>query len=194
MDTQNLLERMRAAVLLGAALAAVAPGCKADPDPDPDGGAGGAGGHTGGHGGGASGGTPTGGMPAGGDPGYPLAMDPGPCPPEPDAGPDNPPLSGPCCARIECYEPPAGEACLLLPAEDYPAQDAVAGKLGHEGLGSGDCLCGVQGPWDAESAHAFTEATGRCCYTIAIMWCTGRPLVVAGVARVAPLVHRADWT
>jgi hypothetical protein len=70
----------------------------------------------------------------------------------------------------------------------------VTTGLSHSGLGSGECLCGVEGPWDAESAHAINGATGRCCYTISIQWCTGRPLVVESVARVAPLVARGDWT
>jgi hypothetical protein len=189
MDTTDLLrERMRTAALFGAALAALTPtvGCKADPDPADAGASGGSGGSAG------TGGN--GGAPVGGDPGYPLAQDPGPCPPEPDAGPDNMPLSGPCCPKIECYDPPAGAACPMLVAGDYEAQNTVVSGLGHEGLGSGECLCGVEGPWNAESAHAITESTARCCYTISIQWCTGRPLVVESVARVAPLVARGDWT
>lgn len=187
MSTTDLLrERMRNAALFGAALAALTPtaGCKADPDPADAGASGGSGGS------GGTGGTAG----TGGDPVYPLAQDPGPCPPEPDAGPDNMLLSGPCCPKIECYDPPAGTTCPTLVAGDYDAQNTVAAGLGHPDLGSGECLCGVEGPWDADSAHAFTESTARCCYTISIQGCTGRPLVVEAIARVAPLVARGDWT
>jgi hypothetical protein len=103
--TELLRDRMRTAALFGAALAALTPtvGCKADPDPADAGASGGSGGS-----GGTGGTAGTGGAPVGGDPGYPLAQDPGPCPPEPDAGAGNPPLSGPCCPTIECYDPPGG--------------------------------------------------------------------------------------
>lgn len=177
---------MRRAVLFGAALAGLTPvaACQADPDSSADAGGGG-------HGG-ATGGAPV-------PPAYPSAPEPYGCPPEPDAGPDgDPPLSGPCCQNIECYEPADDGPCVdpksTPPGQQGTREDEVAGLLGHEGLGSGECLCGVDGPYDAESAHAFTEEPGRCCYAISINWCTGRPLVIDAVARLAPLVARADWT
>lgn len=179
--TLTLAERMRAAVVFGAALAA-AGGCQADPDPGDDAGTGGQGG-AGGRGGQTV-------PPPDAGPSYPPAPEPGACPP--DDGSDPEAFSGPCCDAVECYEPPPGEACPE--AAEYEQDNVIAGHLGHDGLGSGECLCGVDGPWDPTSAEAFSNRGGRCCYTISIQWCTGRPLVVAGVARVAPLVRRADWT
>jgi hypothetical protein len=167
LTTARLAERMGAAVFFGAALSAA---CQSEAEPSADGGAGGAGG-----------------MPG---PAYPSAPAPGECPGEPES--DAEALAGPCCERVECYDPAEGEPCP--DAFEFTQDNAIAEALGHSGLGSGECLCGVEGPWDPTSARAYTEESGRCCYTIAIQWCTGRPLMVAGVARVAPLVARADWT
>ena len=194
---------MRRGVLFGAALVGVAPtiGCKAEPDPAGDAGGGGSTGgalNGGSPTGGSTGGALNGGSPTGGGSAYPAAPTPFGCPPEPDAGPDtDPPLSGPCCQAIECYEPVDQGACVMpseSTADGGNRADEVAGLLGHEGLGSGECLCGVEGPYDPASAHAFTEEPGRCCYAVSINGCTGRPLVVDAVARIAPLVSRADWT
>ncbi|MCA9525608.1 MAG: hypothetical protein KC549_04840 [Myxococcales bacterium] len=121
---------------------------------------------------------------AGADAARPL--DAGPLPPPLVCPPDDDPmaLSGPCCDALACYRPADGAACLV--DDDY----AIAAALGHTSPGSGECLCGTSGPYDPVASGG---QVGDCCYVITIQWCTGRPLVVAGVARVAPLTRRADW-
>jgi hypothetical protein len=44
----------------------------------------------------------------------------------------------------------------------------------------------------AKSGPAFID--GQCCYGFCTGVCCGRPLVVEGVARVAPVTQRPDWT
>ena len=204
---------MRAAVVLGAALGAA---CQADPDEGRDAGAGGSGG-VGGSGGMATGGDraaggshPTGGNMPPAPPSYPSAPAPAACPENPDAGEPEEFDLGPCCPAIRCYEPgtrPGGGGAggapsssaddCVVPGEILPGRGNRAGEvaelLGYDHLGSGQCLCGVQGPFDRSSARAHTDDMGRCCYSISIQWCTGRPLLVEDVARMAPLVLRSDW-
>jgi hypothetical protein len=97
-------------------------------------------------------------------------------------------LAGPCCVSVHCIEPPPGAgACPPLPA--VTSQD-----LGYGTLGSGTCGCApIAGPFDAESAQPYSSTQGPCCYTIGTNWCTGRPFVVAGQLRLAPLVRGAGW-
>jgi hypothetical protein len=97
-------------------------------------------------------------------------------------------LSGPCCVRVNCIEPPdGGRTC--------PASAALTARdLGYSGLGSGSCGCApIVGPYSPASTRQYSETDGPCCYTIGIMGCTGRPLFVAGKPRLAPLVRGAGW-
>lgn len=97
-------------------------------------------------------------------------------------------LSGPCCVSVHCIElPDAGGACP--PASALTEQD-----LGYQGLGSGSCRCTpIAGPYSRASARQYSDTEGPCCYTIGVMGCTGRPLLVAGKPRLAPLLRGAAW-
>jgi len=97
-------------------------------------------------------------------------------------------LSGPCCVRVHCIEP-------LDAGRDCPAATALTEHdLGYTTLGSGSCNCTpIAGPDSPASARQYSATDGPCCYTIGIMSCTGRPLLVAGRPRLAPLVRGAGW-
>jgi hypothetical protein len=98
---------------------------------------------------------------------------------------------GQCCVSPHCYTPTSG-GCA-------PASD-VSQLLPEFPPGSGECSCipeagegqAVVGPY-----HGRPEVTpvsaGECCYLVGSISCTGRPLLVAGVPRVASLRSRADW-
>lgn len=90
--------------------------------------------------------------------------------------------SGPCCVDIYCTE--------AYGTECPDAADAEAGTVTGLSLGSGSCECApVAGPYDVVGDPA---ATG-CCYTVGVQGCEGRPLRVAGIARMATVAQRADW-
>jgi hypothetical protein len=97
-------------------------------------------------------------------------------------------FTGPCCVSVHCVEPPGGGALC-------PAASAVTEQdLGYAGLGSGQCRCvPIDGPFAVSSAGQYSATEGPCCYTIGVMGCTGRPLMVAGRPRLAPLVRRGGW-
>src|SRR5262245_32860205 len=89
---------------------------------------------------------------------------------------------GQCCDKLLC-RPPLANIC---PA----AEDANPPGMPE---GSGECLCegGVRGPFANQDPHA----EDGCCYLVAIIGCDGRPFVVDGAARVAPVTRgRSDWS
>jgi hypothetical protein len=95
---------------------------------------------------------------------------------------------GQCCVKASCYTPDAG-TCLHADASPPIARPA----------GSGTCGCAVEGrvsmlmgPF-SRNPDDTTVTTGTCCYLEGWIGCEGRPLLVAGVAVVAPLVTREDW-
>ncbi len=47
----------------------------------------------------------------------------------------------------------------------------------------------VDGPYAALSPND----DGTCCYLVGTIGCDGRPLLVEGAARVAPITRRRDW-
>jgi hypothetical protein len=93
---------------------------------------------------------------------------------------------GQCCVEPLCFTPESGEC---------PAAD----KVGWQELpgfppGSGSCGCSpVEGPFAPRAEHD-ASSTGRCCYLVGSIGCEGRPLLVAGVPRVAGGTRRADWS
>lgn len=96
-------------------------------------------------------------------------------------------FTGPCCVSVHCIQPPEGGVVC-------PAASAVTEHdLGYASLGSGQCGCApIAGPYTS-SARQYSTTDGPCCYTIGVMGCTGRPLLVAGRPRLAPLVRRRGW-
>ncbi len=98
---------------------------------------------------------------------------------------------GQCCVSPHCYTPasgvcaPANEVSALLP--EFPP-------------GSGSCSCvpeagegqAVVGPYHGRPEITPVSA-GECCYLVGSISCEGRPLLVAGVPRVATVGARADW-
>lgn len=150
-----------------------------------------AGSPTSGGSGGSSGSAGTGNVASGGGPAVSLPLLPSndypACSgPEHDGG-----YYGQCCVSPHCYTPsygdcaPADEAQPFLPK--FPP-------------GSGDCACipevgegqAVVGPYRARP-DVTPESAGDCCYLVGSISCEGRPLLIAGVARVARLRPRADW-
>jgi hypothetical protein len=112
------------------------------------------------------------------DGGYPACISAG-----------QPGLTGPCCLNVHCIEPP--DARTTCP----PASGVTPQNLGYGFLGSGRCQCGgsIEGPYSASSAQQYSATQGPCCYVIGVQGCTGRPFVVAGKPRLAPLVRGAAW-
>ncbi len=95
-------------------------------------------------------------------------------------------LVGPCCENVRCYDPPGG-GCP-------DGSQVTHADLGLTGLGSGTCACGsIGGPYDHDSAAPYAQTPGACCYTVSTQGCTGRPLLVAGQMRLAPLVAGSAW-
>lgn len=88
---------------------------------------------------------------------------------------------GQCCYKVTCGDQVDG-ACP-------PVSEARAYISGFPS-GSGTCACGdpASGPYAPRSA-----SEGPCCYVVGIISCDGRPLLVGGVPRLAPLIARADW-
>ncbi|WP_437875771.1 hypothetical protein [Sorangium sp. So ce513] len=102
---------------------------------------------------------------------------------------------GQCCYKVHCAAPVDG-AC--------PA--AVEAKPHLQGLppGSGACMCdgtGEGGAGSIQGPYANRDASdpASCCYLVGHIVCEGRPLLVGGEPRVAPLSHapsawsRTDW-
>ena len=91
---------------------------------------------------------------------------------------------GPCCVAAYCYTPGGVSECPATPS------DAQMEAWGLAGLGSGTCQCtSLEGPFNNEG----TDQTGACCYTMGTQGCEGRPMLVAGIARLAPLVPGSAW-
>ncbi|WP_437687743.1 hypothetical protein [Sorangium sp. So ce176] len=102
---------------------------------------------------------------------------------------------GQCCYEVHCAAPVDG-AC--------PAAAQAAPHL--EGLppGSGSCMCDGDGEGGAQSilgpyANRAASDPASCCYLVGHISCEGRPLLVRGEPRVAPLSRapsawsRTDW-
>jgi hypothetical protein len=109
-------------------------------------------------------------------------------------GEGNPMLFGPCCLRVFCIDPPAGQAACK------PANAVTSQEIGYPSLGSGTCMCsvpgraaGFSGPYSPESAQQYSNSQGACCYLIGLHWCTGRPLIIDGQALLAELVSSTGW-
>ncbi len=90
---------------------------------------------------------------------------------------------GQCCEKVGCMAATNG-ACP-------PADKLSSGSPKGYPAGSGSCSCGSAntGPF-APQDPATEEA---CCYIFSSIGCDGRPLVVDGETRLAPLVARTDW-
>jgi hypothetical protein len=122
-------------------------------------------------------------------------------------------FTGPCCKYLECYTPPAGQACLPAPTDAGTTGDPGIPPL-CVGVGSGSCSCGsIEGPFagpigdptqfkDAGSGHCIgAQQTppvspyqdGTCCYLVPIMGCEGRPLLVEGGLRKAAVRRGEAW-
>lgn len=86
-------------------------------------------------------------------------------------------LHGSCC--VDLY-------CIPLVAGSCPAAENV-----YRGQGTGTCNCGTStGPYDPGDATPAADSKGTaCCYLAGIIGCDGRPLLIAGEARVAALAE-----
>jgi hypothetical protein len=95
--------------------------------------------------------------------------------------------TGPCCPEVACMDVDA-EKC---PFPKDETQWDLAHDLGYTDLGSGECLCKVDGPY---ANTAAVESEGDCCYVVYIQGCEGRPFILADIARTAAPVRRSDWS
>ncbi len=99
---------------------------------------------------------------------------------------------GQCCFKALCY---ASAECL--PA-DSPE---LSQRLQDAGFppGSGRCTCqrdgqpSVSGPFSRNDGDPNASGNGNCCYVVGGIGCDGRPLMIQGEARVAPVIARSDW-
>jgi hypothetical protein len=156
------LQRILLASQWGASLVLVA-GCGSNVS-----GSGGSGGGTGGTTTGTTGPVPDGGVAVGN-------LDPLPTPvcsgPVYDGG-----YYGQCCEIVLC-EPPTDGACS--------AADVAHTTLAGLPPGSGECECSpIRGPY----AGTADGGAATCCYLVGSISCEGRPLLVAGEARLAEVI------
>ncbi|WP_437607248.1 hypothetical protein WMF20_41550 [Sorangium sp. So ce834] len=176
---RTLLRRILVASQWGASLA-VASAC--GPHVDSGGGAGSSESTSSQSGGGsASSGGASSSSGGGGEPG-PPPLEPYPDPtcfgPEYDGG-----YEGRCCYEVHCAAPVNG-ACP--PATEAPL------RIEDIAPGSGSCMCyredlteAIEGPY----ANRDASAPESCCYFVGVISCEGRPLLVRGEPRVAPLAR-----
>ncbi|WP_437503745.1 hypothetical protein [Sorangium sp. So ce1099] len=92
---------------------------------------------------------------------------------------------GQCCYEVHCAAPVDG-AC--------PAAAEAAPHLDDLPPGSGSCLCDGDGEGGAESiqgpyANRAASDPASCCYLVGHIGCEGRPLLVRGEPRLAPLAR-----
>jgi hypothetical protein len=84
---------------------------------------------------------------------------------------------GQCCDEVLCTAPVDG-AC--------PAAEGAAQHLTGLPPGSGRCMCGeIRGPY----ANRAATDPASCCYLVGAIGCEGRPLLVDGEPRLAPLLR-----
>jgi hypothetical protein len=97
---------------------------------------------------------------------------------------------GQCCYTALCYE---SVECLPADSLELPQ------KLQGFPPGSGRCTCSldgreiVSGPFSPNPEDPKVPSSGNCCYVVGGIGCDGRPLMIDGMARVAPVVVRSDW-
>lgn len=90
--------------------------------------------------------------------------------------------SGQCCYEVHCAAPTDDNLCVGPSEAD----------LTNLPPGSGTCECGSRsGPF----ANADPAAVEACCYLVGVIGCEGRPLMIAGEARLADVVPgTAAWS
>jgi hypothetical protein len=91
---------------------------------------------------------------------------------------------------VQCWAPHASHFAVgnLPPGTPVPTEEPIFDQNGcqvKEQAADGCCNHPVAGP-EFES--------GECCYAFCAGACCGRPLLVDGGPRVAPVVRRSDWT
>jgi hypothetical protein len=136
-------------------------------------------------------GSPTTGAPAAGAPsGFPTAARPD-TPPKPASASNKERLRPSCergSAEVQCFAPGSTHfnvGNVPDPGPPPKAQfDANKCQVQHE-VRDSCCVPARTGP-------AFID--GQCCYGFCGGTCCGRPLLVDGQARVAPVAARADWS
>ncbi|WP_437588256.1 hypothetical protein [Sorangium sp. So ce1000] len=98
---------------------------------------------------------------------------------------------GQCCYKVHCTAPVNG-AC--------PAASEAAPHLENLPPGSGTCTCSAEGEGAAgwiQGPYANRTASdpASCCYLVGSISCEGRPLLVRGEPRVAPLARgQSAWS
>jgi hypothetical protein len=93
-------------------------------------------------------------------------------------------------ATVECYPPHSTHFNTGLQAPGTPVStpEPVFDQNGcqiSEQVRDGCCNASAGGP---------EFENGQCCYAFCTGACCGRPLIIDGSARVAPVVRRSDWT
>ena len=108
--------------------------------------------------------------------------------PVPDAeypvctGEDTGGFVGACCVDVYCTPAKSDGSCA---ATTETTAEEITGMM----LGSGSCECEAPaGPY-----APYEGKEGDCCYTVGVQGCEGRPLMIAGRARTAPLLRGRSW-
>ncbi len=89
-----------------------------------------------------------------------------------------------------------GSCCVDLYCIPFVDGSCPAAKDVRRGMGSGTCGCDTTtGPYDPGEMEPVADSKGKdCCYLAGIIGCDGRPLLIAGVARVAGLAVSSGWS
>ncbi len=98
---------------------------------------------------------------------------------------------GRCCVKAVCDVPQPSGFCASSPDHGLPAGSGTCGCSPFEGFERD----GIEGPYAPNPADPADPSAddGQCCYLVATITCTGRPLIVGGAFVVARLVLRSDW-
>ncbi len=90
--------------------------------------------------------------------------------------------TGQCCVDVYCTPAKSDGTCAST-------DETTAGDITGLSLGSGDCECDApEGPY-----APYDGKDGDCCYLVGVQGCEGRPMIVQGHQRRAPLVRGRSW-
>jgi hypothetical protein len=132
-----------------------------------------------------------------------------------DSGEDESPECGSAVSRVVCVDPPGlggsstGLGSTGIEGSETGGSDAATASTdtgssddateGTGSTGSGASLCEGADPYDYSfcvyQEGEIYEQDGQCCRLLEgfVDCCDGRPFIVGGELRTAPVVRRADW-
>jgi hypothetical protein len=126
-----------------------------------------------------------------------------------DSGEDESPECGSPVSRVVCVEPPGlggsstGLGSTGIEGSETGSSDATTASAdtgsSDDSTSSGASLCEGADPYDYSfcvyQEGEIYEQDGQCCRLLEgfVDCCDGRPFIVGGELRTAPVVRRADW-